>query len=192
MIRHSLYLLLLLALASCQTDYTKLPTFTANKQLKAVIETPAGNTRTLVYDREKKEFVPDLDAGQEREIGFLPYPGNMGFIPSTEINKNGRGLEVLVLAERRETGSEMEVIPVGLVQLEKNGELRHIVIAVPSRPSERRIDATNFEGLSKNYPGAKAILQIWFSNFNKSGNTKFVGWRDEKFAEKEIQRWMKL
>ncbi|OKL39275.1 inorganic diphosphatase [Pontibacter flavimaris] len=191
--RHTLYLLpLLLFFASCKTDYAGLPTYSANKQLQAVVETPAGNTRRLVYDKEKKEFVPDLNAGHEREVNFLPYPGNLGFIPSTEIDKNGRGLEVLVLAERREPGTEMEVIPVGLIQLENYGELRHVVVAVPSRPSERRIDATNYKSFSQNYPGAKAILQIWFSNYNKASNTKFVGWRDEKFAEKEIQRWMKL
>lgn len=192
MIRHTLYFLLLLTLASCKTDYTSLPTYSPNKQLQAVIETPAGNTRRLVYDKESQEFLPDLNAGLEREVGFLPYPGNLGFIPSTEIDKNGKGLEVLVLAERREPGTEMEVIPVGLMQLENNGELRHIVVAVPSRPSERRIDAINYESFSKNYPGAKAILQIWFSNYNKSANTKFAGWRDEKFAEKEVQRWMRL
>ncbi|WP_276497982.1 inorganic diphosphatase [Pontibacter litorisediminis] len=188
----TLYLLLLLVVVSCKTDYSELPTYSANKQLQAVVETPAGNTRRLVYDRQKQEFVPDLDAGHEREVDFLPYPGNLGFIPSTEISKDGRGLEVLVLAERQEPGTEMEVIPVGLIQLENYGELRHVVVAVPSRPSERRIDATTYESFSKNYPGAKAILQIWFTNYNKSGNTNFVGWRDEKFAEKEIQRWMKL
>lgn len=169
-----------------------MPTYSANKQLQAVVETPAGNTHKLVYDKEKQEFVPDLDAGHEREVNFLPYPGNFGFIPSTEIDKNGRGLEVLVLSERQEPGTDMEVIPVGLMQLERGGELRHIVVAVPARPSERQLDATNYENFSTKYPGAKAILQIWFANYNKAAGTRFVGWRDEKFAEKEIQRWMKL
>lgn len=194
MTRLTLYLFLPLTwlLSSCQTDYTELPTYSANKQLQAVIETPAGNTGRLVYNKEKKEFVPELNAGQEREVDFLPFPGNLGFIPSTEIDKDGRGLEVLVLSERQEPGTKMEVLPIGLIQLENYGELRHIVVAVPSRPSERRIDAISYSNFSKSYPGAKAILQIWFTNFNKAGNTKFVGWRDEKFAEKEIQRWMKL
>ncbi|TPE44684.1 inorganic diphosphatase [Pontibacter mangrovi] len=189
---HLLYLLLLLFLASCKTDYSELPTYTASKQLRAIVETPAGNTLKLVYDEQKKEFVPDLDAGLEREIGFLPYPGNFGFIPSTEINKSGQGLEVLVLSDREEPGTELEVTPVALMQLESNGTLRHVVVAVPARPSERHIDATTYEAFSTEYPGAKAILQIWFSNYNKSAGWQFVGWRDENFAEKEIQRWMKL
>lgn len=195
--RYYTYLLLPLAvvillLSSCQTNYNDLPTYSGNKQLQAVIETPAGNTRKLVYDSEKKEFVEDKDAGHPRQVDFLPYPANFGFIPSTETDKSGKQLEVLVLSERREPGTEVEVVPLGLIQLERSGELRHIIVAVPARPSERQINATTYDSFSKEYPGAKAILQIWFSNYNKSTGTRFVGWRDEKFADKEIQRWMKL
>ncbi|GAB3828329.1 inorganic diphosphatase [Pontibacter rugosus] len=187
-----LLLLLPLLFSSCQTDYTELPTYSGNRQLQAIIETPAGNTLKLVYDKEKKEFVADKEAGQARKVGFLPYPANLGFIPSTEINKDGSGLEVLVLSERLESGTTAEVIPIALMQLENAGELRHIVVAVPARPSERQLDATTYASFSKEYAPAKAILQIWFSNFHKSAGTRFVGWRDEKFAEKEVQRWMKL
>ncbi|GHA71408.1 inorganic diphosphatase [Pontibacter akesuensis] len=188
----SLLLPLLALLLSCQTDYTALPTYNGNKQLQAVIETPAGNTHKLVYDKEEKAFVPDKEAGLARQVGFLPYPANLGFIPSTEIEKGGKGLEVLVLAERMEPGATEEIIPIGLMQLENAGELRHVVVAVPARPSERQLDATSYAAFSKDFAPAKAILQIWFDNFHRASGTRFVGWRDEKFAEKEIQRWMKL
>ncbi|GAA4444613.1 hypothetical protein GCM10023188_46820 [Pontibacter saemangeumensis] len=184
--------LLALWLFSCKTDYAELPTYTGNKQLQAVIETPAGSNHKLVYNQEQKAFVNDKMAGQNRVIGFLPYPANLGFIPSTEINSNGKGLEVLVLSERLETGTVEEVIPIGLIQLETEGELQHIVVAVPARPSERQIEATNYNGLSVDYPAVKTILEEWFANYNAAANTNFVGWRDEKFAEKEIQRWMRL
>lgn len=184
--------LLCLLLFSCKTDYAELPAYTGNKQLQAVIETPAGNNRKLIYNHETKEFVNDKDAGKDRVIGFLPYPANFGFIPSTEIHRNGKGMEILVLSERLETGAVVEVVPVGLIQLETAGELQHIVVAVPARPSERQINATNFTALSQEYPAVKTILQNWFANYNPTANTRFVGWRDEKFAEKEIQRWMKL
>jgi inorganic pyrophosphatase len=193
--RFSVYLYLTLLcglLYSCITDYADLPAYTGNKQLQAVIETPAGNNHKLIYDHEKKEFVNDKAAGMNRVIQFLPYPANLGFIPSTEIHRNGKGMEVLVLSERLETGSVVEVVPVGLIQLETDGELQHIVVAVPARPSERQINATNYVGFSQEYPAVKTILQNWFANYNPTANTRFVGWRDEKFAEKEIQRWMKL
>ncbi|PRY16449.1 inorganic pyrophosphatase [Pontibacter ummariensis] len=185
-------LLLAVLLYACKTDYTALPTYTPTKQLQAVIETPAGNNHKLVYNQEKQEFVRDQDAGLDRVVPFLPYPANLGFIPSTEINKSGKGLEILVLSERLETGAVVEVVPVGLLQLETAGELQHIVVAVPARPSERQIQATNYASLSADYSGVKTILATWFTHSSPGASTKFVGWRDERFADKEIQRWMKL
>lgn len=184
--------LLALLLFSCKTDYAQLPTYTGNKQLQAVIETPAGSNHRLIYDQEQKAFVNDKKAGQDRVIQFLPYPANLGFIPSTEIDSEGKGLEVLVLSERLETGTVAEVLPIGLMQLETDGALQHIVVAVPARPSERHIEATNYRALSVEYPAVKKILEEWFANHNPAANTSFVGWRDEQFAEKEIQRWMRL
>lgn len=177
--------LLALLLFSCKKDYAELPAYTGNKQLQAVIETPAGSNHKLVYNRENKEFISDKFADMDRVIGFLPYPGNFGFIPSTEIDSNGKGLEILVLSERVETGAVVEVIPVGLIQLETAGELQHIVVAVPARPSERRIDVTNFVALSQEYPAVKTILQNWFANYNPAARTSFVGWRDENSPTKK-------
>ncbi|WP_439881517.1 inorganic diphosphatase [Pontibacter sp. MBLB2868] len=190
-----LYTLLLIAataLAGCKTDYANLPTFTGARQLQAVIEVPAGNNLQLRYDADKREFVKDKDAGQDRIIEFLPFPGNYGFIPSTEVGKNGRGLNIIVLSERAETGSVLEVIPVGVLQLEQDGDLKPIIVAVPARPSERTIEATTLANLSKDYPAAKEILRQWFMHKNPTIETRFVAWRDEKFADQEIQRWMKL
>ncbi|MHA6249713.1 inorganic diphosphatase [Pontibacter sp. CAU 1760] len=191
-IAHYLLLLALAVLSACQPDYADLPTYTSNKQLQAVIETPAGSSHKIRYDAAQKEFIPEKEAGNDRVVDFLPYPANLGFIPSTEIDREGTGLEVLVLSERLESGTITEVIPIGLLQLQTNGELQHIVLAVPARPSERQIEATNFKGLSIDYPAVKAVLQHWFGNYNKAKGTTFVGWRDERFADKEIQRWMRL
>ncbi|WP_242926872.1 inorganic diphosphatase [Pontibacter vulgaris] len=185
-------LLLLMALAACKTDYSTLPTYTPSKQLQAVIETPAGTNLKLKYNRETKEFVTDKEAGQNRVIGFLSYPGNFGFIPSTETNRAGKPLEILVLSESAAQGTVMEVIPIAVLQLETAGDLDHKIIAVPARPKDQTIAATDFYTLSTQYPAAKEILKQWFVHNTPTAHTKFVGWKDEKFAEKEIQRWMKL
>lgn len=191
-IRYTLLLWSVLLLTSCKTDYANLPTYSGTKQLQAVIEVPAGNNLQLKYNHQTQEFVSDKNAGRDRVIEFLPFPGNYGFIPSTEVNKNGSGLPILVLSERVETGTVMEVLPLGVLQLETSGELEPIVIAVPARPSERTINATSLATLSLNYPAVLTILREWFVNRNRSRNTKFIAWRDERFADKEIQRWMKL
>ncbi|MER2996099.1 inorganic diphosphatase [Pontibacter populi] len=189
----ALFLLITLLLYSCQTDYATLPTYSGARQLQAVIETPAGSSQSVIYNLRTKEFANEKLAGKDRILQFLPYPGNYGFIPSTEVGANGRGLSTLVLAERAESGTVMEVLPIGTIMLEKpSGDLYPVIISVPARPSERTIKATNFKSLTIEHPVVKNILQQWFVNHTYPNQFKFVGWKDEQFAEKEIQRWMKL
>lgn len=194
--KHCCYIVLLIALigslSSCKTDYANLPTYASNRQLQAVIETPAGSARKRQYDPVTKEFVADKEAGQDRIIGFLPLPGNFGFIPSTQTNSKGKGLEILVIGESVETGTVMEVIPIALLQLETAGNLDHKIIAIPARPSEQLITANSFAEFNSRHPAALEILQKWFTSYNPTARSRFVGWRDEQFADQEIQRWMKL
>lgn len=185
--------LLLLSLAGCKTDYADLSTYSNSRQLQAVIETPAGTSYKVRYNRETKEFVNEKEAGLDRVIRFLPYPGNYGFIPSTETEEDGRGLGIFVIAESVATGTVMDVIPVATLLLQHvNGDLEAIVVAVPARPSEQLISATDYRSLSQQYPAVKEIIQKWFAHHHPTAQTKVVGWKDEQFAEKEIQRWMKL
>ncbi|MFT2010097.1 inorganic diphosphatase [Pontibacter sp. 13R65] len=188
----SLLLLLTLLCSACKTDYANLPTYTPNKQLQAVIETPAGNNHKMVFDRTSQEFISEKEAGKDRIIRFLPYPGNYGFIPSTEVGGKGAPLEVLVLSERAETGTVIEIIPIGVLQLEIAGELHPQIIAIPARPSEQLISAHDFRSFSKQYPAIKKILEDWFLHHNAAAKTRMGGWRDDKFADQMIQRWMKL
>lgn len=190
--RYTFLLFSLALLASCQTDYAALPTYNGKKQLQAVIEVPAGSSTKLHYNRQTKAFEAEQQAGQDRIIPFLPYPANFGFIPSTETNAQKKPLEVIVLAGSVASGTVMEVIPLGVLQLETAGELDHKIIAVPARPSERSINASDYNSFTADYPAAKAILQQWFVHHNPTAKSKFVGWRNEQFAEQEIQRWMKL
>jgi inorganic pyrophosphatase len=191
-LRYTLLLLQLVLLASCQTDYTSLPTYNTKKQLQAVIEVPAGSATKLHYNRQTKTFEAEQQAGKDRVVNFLPYPANFGFIPSTETNAQAKPLEIIVITGSVEAGTVMEVIPVGLLQLETNGELDHKIVAVPARPSERTVNASDFNSFTADYPAVKAILQQWFVYHNPTAKSKFVGWRNEQFAEQEIQRWMKL
>ncbi|RAU83695.1 inorganic diphosphatase [Pontibacter arcticus] len=187
-----LFVFTLLTCMGCKTDYAGLPTYSPAKQLQAVIEVSAGKSQVLHYDHQTKTFVPDKLAGQDRVIEFLPYPANFGFIPSTEIDHAGKGLEILVISESAEPGTVMEVIPLAVLQLQTNGELQHIIIAIPARPSEQTVSATDYASFSERYPAIKEILQKWFTNNTPTARTTFVGWKNERFADQEIQRWMKL
>lgn len=184
-----------LLLAGCKTDYANLPAFSATRQLQAVIEIPAGSAHQYKYDPETHEFPVEKEAGQDRIIRFMPYPVNYGFIPSTLLDKSRGGdgdpLEVLVLGESRETGTIMEVLPLGVLLLETAGDLQYKVLAVPAKPSERLIEATDFEELSTKYPAVKKILETWFLNYNPTEHARLMGWKDEKFAEELVRKWMK-
>ena len=195
MMKHLLITILIcstLCMVSCKPDVTNLPTYTGKRQLQAVIEVPAGSSKQMKYDRQAKEFTSIKTAGKEKVIEFLPYPANYGFIPSTEIDKDGNGLPVLVLTGSVPTGTVMEVLPIAVLQLETNGELNPIIVTVPARPSERTLNATSLAAFLRKYPAAKEILQQWFVNQDRTHNTRFVAWRTERFADKEILRWMKL
>ena len=182
-------------LTACNTDYQNLPAFSDQKQLQVVILTPAGSNHPQKYDGEKKTFVSAQDAGMPEQVKFLPYPGNFGFIPST-LYKAGDGTEgkplgALVLAESVPTGTVAEVIPVGTLLLDVAGEVSYVVITIPAKPSEQVIAATDFASLTQHYPAVKEIIQQWFIYHNPNRQTRVMGWKDEKYTEQLISRWLR-
>lgn len=178
-------------LAACQTKLEKLPAFTQKKYLQAVIEIPAGTNQPLKYDPKTHEF--RNDGGQP--IRFLPYPGNFGFIPSTRMGGERRGdeqpLDILVLAESQPSGTVLEVIPLGILLLERDNLLDPKVIAVPAKPTLQLITATDFVSFTKEYPVIKEIITQWFAHANPSQKVRILGWRNEQFAEEQVRKRMK-
>ena len=185
-----LYIFTLLTLTSCETKYQNLPAFSAREQVQMVVETPAGSSHEFRYKPETNEFKPVQEAGQDKRIGFLPYPVNAGFIPGTRTPAN-KPLRVLLLNERLETGTTLEITPIGVLLLERTGELEHHLVAVPARPSERVLEATYLEELVQDFPAAKHILETWFLHAEPKKQTRLVGWKDEKFADQFIRKHLK-
>ncbi len=179
----------------CKTDYQNLPAFTDKKQWQAVVETPSGSTVPMVYDAEEKEFAPVIEAGQPRVMEFLPYLGNHGFIPSTWVDtvvgQPMRPLPVLILCDRKEPGTVLEILPVAVLITERDDQWHHLIIAVPARPTEQTISPTSYADFSARYPAVKSIVQQWYLAENRHIPTRLVGWRDGAFAEKMMQRWVK-
>jgi len=182
---------LLLAFTACETDYGSYPAYSENKQLQAVIEIPAGSAHVLKYNDSTQTFPAVKDAGQDKVIQYLPYPGNFGFIPSTRLGKENKFLPVLILGEAQETGTLMEITPLGVLLLEEAGELEYKIIAVPAKPSQRLIVATDYNELSEKYPSVKRILELWFLHSEPANKAKIMGWKDERFAEELVQKWLK-
>lgn len=178
-------------LSSCATNFENLPAYNAHRQLQAVIEIPAGTNQMLKYEAKTKEFKNTTG----KEIRFLPFPGNYGFVPSTRVSGNRGGddqpLDILVLAESEPSGTVQEVLPVGILQLERDGLLDPKIIAVPASPSQQIITATDLASLTRNYPAIKNILTQWFAHANPSQKVRIIGWQNEHAAEEYIRKVMR-
>ncbi|MEO1518299.1 MAG: inorganic diphosphatase [Bacteroidota bacterium] len=175
-------------------DYKQLPAFT-EKGFHAVIEIPAGTNHKIEYNESKAVFENDTEKGQIRIIDFLPYPGNYGFIPSTYMDParggDGDALDVLVIAESVPTGTVLEVKPIATLLLEDDGETDTKIIAVPVDSSLQVIDAQQFEPFMIQYNPAMTIVRDWFLNYKGMGETQFIGWRNDQYAQREIRKWEK-
>lgn len=198
-----LFALLLLALAACQqteaplakTEAAELilqPAQTA-RGINVVIEIPAGTNRKIEYHKDSRQFKTDQRDGKDRIIDFLPYPGNYGFVPSTLMGKaeggDGDALDVLLLAEALPTGSLVEAIPIGALNLMDEGELDTKIIAIPVDTSLQIIRPSGYQDFSIRYDGAKHIIESWFLYYDGLGQTTFAGWMDEKEALEAVKRW---
>ncbi|PSR56753.1 inorganic pyrophosphatase [Adhaeribacter arboris] len=185
------WVILSFGVVACKTDYENLPAFTDKKLLQAVIEIPAGTNQLIKYDPKTQEFSNTTD----RFVHYLPYPGNYGFVPSTQTAGNGAGdeqpLDILVLSESQPSGTVMEVLPLGILLLERDGLPDPKVIAVPAKPTQQIMDATDYATFNRKYPEIKEIITQWFAHSNPSQKARILGWKNEHYAEDLIRRRMR-
>lgn len=192
-----LLLFLLPLLVSCRGEYAEgklldLPP-RGEQGLHAVIEIPAGTNHKVEYDKLRRTFAVDQRDGRDRVINFLPYPGNYGFIPSTFMDParggDGDALDILVLAETVPTGRVMECLPIGALLLRDEGAIDTKIIAVPADPAQRTIQVDNFQDFLIHYDAARRMIQEWFMHYDEQDRPELIRWEDEKFAEREVEKW---
>lgn len=198
---NSLFLILLLCSCKHSVQVERkadllydIAAFAADSSVNVVIEIPAGTSLKTEYDQSKNEFsVERLQDGTLRRIQFLPYPGNYGFIPSTEmrldLGGDGDALDVLVLAEALPKGQTLETIPIALLKLKDDEKLDYKIIAVPKDPKLQLINCMSFACLQQNYPAIISILELWFAHYKGTNKTEVMGWESEEAANQEIHKW---
>ncbi len=174
-------------------DHLALPSFSENGLLQGVIEIPAGTNTKFEYNRQLLQFQPDVRDGVVRQVDFMSYPVNYGFIPSTRMDKDRGGdgdpLDVLVLAEHLPTGTVIEVQPIGLLLLKDLGELDHKVLAIPADLARRIIRATNWAEFQHEYSAIRHLLELFFLYYDGLGTMTLMGWADERAALEEVKKW---
>lgn len=170
--------------------------FTSDSLVNVVIEIPAGTCLKTEYDKSKNKFsVERLSDGTLRRVQFLPYPGNYGFIPSTEMSRDlggdGDALDVLLLAEAIPCGEVVKTIPIALLKLIDNEELDYKIIAVPKDLKLQIIKCTTYACLQENFPAVISIIELWFTHYKGNNKVSVSGWDDEHSAIQEINKWKK-
>ena len=194
----TLILTVVLLLTGCLTepssiDYGDFSTYSADGHLQMIVEIPAGTNKKIEYDYETNTFPADVKNGAERVIDFLPYPGNYGFISSTMMDSDrggdGDALDILLLSEHLATGTIIEVLPIGVLVLEDDGQNDSKIIAVPVDKSLRVINITSYQQLQSTFPQAKYLIQLWFLGYKGGTIMKFKGWEDEMVAKATIEKW---
>ncbi len=195
------YILILavtLLVTSCSTeqssiDYGALATYSAAGHLQMVVEIPAGTNKKFEYDYELRTFPADIKNGNDRVINFLPYPGNYGFIPSTKMDLarggDGDALDVLLLSEHLPTGTIVEILPIGIILLQDNGENDSKIIAIPIDNRLRVLDIKNFEQLNSEFFDVRNLIQLWFLGYKRSDAVQLIEWRNGIAAKAEIDKW---
>lgn len=194
-----LLLILCLSFSACRqnnqdrpSNYYSVASFDKDA-INVVVEIPAGTNHKIEYDPASDSFKNDTKEGKTRVINFLPYPGNYGFIPSTLMDKarggDGDALDVLVIGEAEITGTVLSVKPIATLMLKDGGEIDTKLIAIPADPSKQTISPESFQEFIVEYDAARMIIETWFLNYKGRGAMELVGWQDDSYALREIQKW---
>ena len=154
--------------------------------VNVVVETPAGSVRTARYDPERAAFSVD-----SVEVAFLPFPANWGFVPSTRMpyqrDRRFAPVEVLVLGERLETGTVVEVNPIATVALEEEERRFLLLLAVPADPALCNLTIRDYSDLALRYPGVKESLEQWLRQWKGEPPVRILDWKDGQYALRFIE-----
>ncbi|WP_157963132.1 inorganic diphosphatase [Algoriphagus litoralis] len=174
--KESLHLFLsFFLLSACVGGKTHLvndtPIYSEAGFLQAVVEIPAGTTAKYEVDKSSGAMTWTEENGKPREVNYLGYPGNYGFIPQTLSPKDQGGdgdpLDVIVLGAAVERGSLIQIRIVGVLKLKDRGEQDDKLLAVPLGGAFEKVET--IEQLQTDFPGAMEIITIWFENYKGPG-----------------------
>ena len=156
---------------------------------QALVEIPAGTTAKWEVNHKTGHLEWEFKNSKPRNVKFLGYPGNYGFIPQTILDKSEGGdgdpLDVIILGTAQDKGSVSEVKIIGAIKLLDRGEQDDKIIAIPSHGAFQNIDTLG-EMMVK-FPGAIEIIRYWFEGY-KGDKIQFMGYMEHKEAKELIEK----
>lgn len=171
-------------------DPKTIPAFSANGQVNAVIEIPAGTSDKREYDPATRSFPIDERNGVPRRIRFLPYPANYGFIPGTLMDTarggDGDALDVFVLCPALPSGTVLEIEPIGIIELIDDNERDDKLVALPVDRTLLTMDVDEIRELPK---GVEDILTTWLTHYDPEDSARVVGVKGREAAMEAVRKW---
>ena len=163
-----------------------------NDRYQAVIEIPTGSRQKWEVNHKSGNIEWEFKDNRPREVKFLGYPGNYGFVPQTR-SGDGDPLDIIVLSESAKIGDILEVVVLGLLKLEDSGEEDTKIIAITKNSPFK--DIKTLKEMLIKYPNIIPIVKEWFEGYKGPGYMLFKGYADKKEAinhiEKAHKKWLK-
>lgn len=160
-------------------DYSLLgPGKKAPKRINVVIENPTGSR--VKYEFDEKTHV--MKAKRILDDTF-EFPVNYGFVPET-LADDGDPVDILLLSDEKfVTGSYVEAIPIGMLEMEDEYGEDNKVLAVPKWDLVTDYEQVPSEVLDS--------IETFFTDYKKADPkrwSKVYGWKGSKDAKKYIEK----
>lgn len=150
-------------------------------RITATVNQPAGSVLLPSADHESSDTISPSTQPlytAENVLLYLPAPANfaVGFTAS------GNQVDVIILGPRLSKEAGYEILPIGVMEFDKDSGVTSRILAIPANPSFQTIKSPTLEQLRLNYPGVIEILTIWFENAFADRQSTVTGLLDEQAA----------
>ena len=165
--------------------------YKSNNQYQVLVEIPTGSRQKWEVNHKTGQLEWEFKHNHPRNVNFLGYPGNYGFIPQT-LSGDNDPLDIIVLSESSQRGALVKVKIIGMLVLKDSGESDNKVIAITDNGAFSGINSLNEMMLKQ--PNVITIIRQWFTGYKKPGKMIFMGYKDKSktvaYIEKTHQNWL--
>ncbi len=152
----------------------------------AVVECLKGERNKYEYDKEVADVVLDRVLHSN-----VHYPSDYGFLPRTYYDDEDP-FDILVLLEQATfPGCVIEARPIGMMQMDDDGEKDDKIIAVPTE-DPRYDEVQSIDDLAAHERAEIAEFFETYKNLEEGKETEVLGWEDREAAQEAIEHAMAL
>ena len=170
---------------ACQEkkSFDDLQTYSKDGKPHFIVMNPAGSVEKFQYDNKSNGFKVKTTDGVTESVGFLPFPANFGFFPSTHSEGEDKGdlLYGFLISPEFSIQTMIDYKPLAAVSVNASGKEMQLVLGIPD-DKLLRIDS---EDISELHEDMKTIFSLWLTN--AYGVESIVQWHDATYAAELIK-----